>query len=189
VLSQPIRAGTENLGKRTVSRRRRPISKRQPAVSDIKKERRRNSGRPSSMSLSEEGSFVSCIGARAGNRSTFFKRSYRRKGEQIPDTHPSRLLVWQMNAPISALGCHGLTAFPRLEGPLRWVLAEVEVNNFPAHQMHSVKLVRGTPGEIAHMPAHAFQSNYASPPKGRAIGEFLEQIVFMVHRSPFPATL
>jgi len=46
-----------------------------------KKERRRKSGRPSSMSLSEEGSFVSCIVAQAGNRSTFFERRYRRKSE------------------------------------------------------------------------------------------------------------
>ena len=37
-----------------------------------KKERRRKSGRPSSMSLSEEGSSVSCIAVRAGNRSIFF---------------------------------------------------------------------------------------------------------------------
>ena len=34
------------------------------------------------------------------------------------------------------------------------------------------------------MPARAIQSNNASPPKGGAIGEFLEQIVFMVHWSP-----
>jgi hypothetical protein len=40
-----------------------------------KKERRRKSGRPSSMSLSEEGSFVFCIVAYTENRSTFFERS------------------------------------------------------------------------------------------------------------------
>jgi hypothetical protein len=37
-----------------------------------KKERRRKSGRPSSVSLSEEGSLVSCIACYARNRSTFF---------------------------------------------------------------------------------------------------------------------
>jgi hypothetical protein len=41
-------------------------------LEDEKKERRRKSGRPSSMSLSEEGSIVSCIVAQSGNRSTFF---------------------------------------------------------------------------------------------------------------------
>jgi hypothetical protein len=38
-----------------------------------KKERRRKSGRPSSMSLSEEGSIVSCIAAHWWNRSTIFR--------------------------------------------------------------------------------------------------------------------
>jgi len=47
-----------------------------------KKERRRKSGRPSSMSLSEEGSSVSCIAVGAGNRSTFFAGvCSRRKSE------------------------------------------------------------------------------------------------------------
>jgi hypothetical protein len=31
------------------------------------------------------------------------------------------------------------------------------------------------------MSARALESNNASPPQGGAIGEFLEQIVFMVH--------
>jgi hypothetical protein len=35
------------------------------------------------------------------------------------------------------------------------------------------------------MLARAAQSYYASPPKRGAIGEFLEQIVFIVHGSPF----
>jgi hypothetical protein len=44
-----------------------------------KKERRRISGRPSSMSLSEEGSFVFCIAVRTGNRSTFFEGGPQKK--------------------------------------------------------------------------------------------------------------
>jgi hypothetical protein len=55
--------------------------------------------------------------------------------------------------------------------------------------MHSIKLVWGAPGQVKHMQARAFESNYASPPKGGAIGEFLEQVVFMVHGIPFLATL
>jgi hypothetical protein len=35
------------------------------------------------------------------------------------------------------------------------------------------------------MLARAVQSNHASPPKGGTIGEFLEQIVFVAHGSPF----
>jgi hypothetical protein len=45
-----------------------------PAVSRAKKkERRRKSGRPSWISLSEEGSSVSCIAAQAEYRSNFFE--------------------------------------------------------------------------------------------------------------------
>src|SRR5260221_13527899 len=57
-------------------------------LKDKNKERRRKSGRPSSMSLSEEGSSVSCIVVRAGNRSTFFVvECCRRKSEQMKDAH------------------------------------------------------------------------------------------------------
>lgn len=48
-----------------------------------KKERRRKSGRPSSMSLSEEGSPVFCIDSHAGNRSNLFEgegSNNKRKG-------------------------------------------------------------------------------------------------------------
>lgn len=67
---------------------------------------------------------------------------------------------------------------------------DVERNDFTAPQMHGVKLVWGNSGQVAHVPVRAFKSNYTSSPKRRTIGELLEQIVFMVHRSPlFTATL
>jgi hypothetical protein len=65
---------------------------------------------------------------------------------------------------------------------------KVEGHNFPVHHIHGVKLVWGAPGQVKHVEARAFESNNASPPKGRAIRELLEQIVSMVHRSPFLAT-
>ncbi len=153
-------------GKWTVRRRRRPISMMVQAVSRTKKkERRRNSDRPSSMSLSEEGPSVSCIDAHTGNRSSFFEGSYGRKSERRTYAHSRQGFTRQMGAPILALGCRSPASSPRLGGCRKRALVEVEGNNFPAHQMHRVKLVWGTPGEVAHIPARAFKSNNASPPK------------------------
>jgi hypothetical protein len=78
---------------------------------------------------------------------------------------------------------------PQLRGPLECASLEVQGDNFPVHHVHSVELVLGAPGQINHVKTRAFESNYASPPKGRTIGELLEQIVFVVHGSPFLATL
>jgi hypothetical protein len=56
-------------------------------------------------------------------------------------------------------------------------------DDFPGYEVQSVKLVRGCPGEVAHMPPGAFEADHAGPPKGRAVGEFFEQIVFVFHCS------
>jgi hypothetical protein len=70
-----------------------------------------------------------------------------------------------MDAAILALGCGSRAASPVLTGDVECALLKVKANNSPGHQMHSVKLVWGALGEVAHMPARAFESNNASPPK------------------------
>jgi len=68
-------------------------------------------------------------------------------------------------------------------------LRKVERDDLSASHVQGVELVGGAPGEFAHMEARTFESDYASPPKRRPIGEFLKQVVFVIHRSPFLATL
>jgi hypothetical protein len=85
---------------------------------DKKKERRRKSGRPSSMSLSEEGPFVSCIVVHAGNRSIFFEGGCSRKREKREDAHSSQAFTREMEAPIQALCCCGATSSPQFGGCL-----------------------------------------------------------------------
>jgi len=96
----------------------------------------------------------------------------------------------QASPPIPTLGYRGRSpaASPHLGGQLESAFLKVEGDNFPVHHIHGVKLVWGAPGQVKHVEARAFESNNASPPKGRAIRELLEQVVSMVHRSPFLAT-
>jgi hypothetical protein len=79
--------------------------------------------------------------------------------------HPRAGLIGQAEPTISALRCRGPASSPQFWSRMERTLGEIEGNNFPAHQMHGVKLVGGAQGEVGHMPARAFQSNYASPPK------------------------
>jgi hypothetical protein len=74
-------------------------------------------------------------------------------------------LAGQADPIILALSCRGPASSPQFWSGIERTMGEIEGNNFPAHQMHGVKLVGGTQGEVGHMPARAFQSNYASPPK------------------------
>jgi hypothetical protein len=142
------------------------------------------------MSLSEEGSSVSCIAIRAGNRSTFFVGWMPQKKKRKNNTHEPMGFPRQASPPIPALGYRGRSpaASPHLGGQLESAFLKVEGDDFPVHHVHGVKLVWGPPGQVKHVEARAFESNNASPPKGRAIWELLEQIVSMVHRSPFLAT-
>jgi len=158
-------------------------------LKDEKKGEASQSGRLSSMSLSEEGPSVCCIDAHTGNSSIFFAGSHRRKSERTANTQNPQGLAQRMEAPSSALGCSGLAPSPQFGGRMEPASLEVKWNNFPAEHMHCVKLICGTPGEVGHLTAGTFKSNHTSSPKRRAIREFLEQIVFMVHRSPlFTAT-
>jgi hypothetical protein len=95
-----------------------PILMVRPVVMRTKKERRRISGRPPSMSLSEEGSFVSCIAAHTGNRSNFLGEAAKEKAKKGEDTHSSQELTREMQAPILALGCRSATSSPQLGGCL-----------------------------------------------------------------------
>jgi hypothetical protein len=165
---------------------RAPIFDEGPEEKANKKEGRRKSGHPSPVSLSEEGSLVCCIGVPAGNRSTFLKENCRRKSEERSGAHIPKGLLRGAVAPNLALS-YCSPASPRgFRIRRKNAIVEVQANNLSAHQMHGVKLVWGTPGKVAHVTARAFQSNYASSPKGRTIREFFEQVVFVVHGSPFP---
>jgi hypothetical protein len=108
---------------------------------------------------------VFCIGTHAGNRSNFFEGGGRIKSEERQVGHLNQPFRPEMEAPILALGYCSTASSPQLGGCLRSALVEFKRNNLPAHQMHRVKLVRGAPGKVAHMPARAFKSDHAIPPK------------------------
>jgi len=82
-----------------------------------KKERRRKSGHPSSMSLSEEGSSVSCIALRAGNRSTIFRGRWRIKSEDKRAVHGLSRLPAQMGV-LPPYAVAALSRLPTLCGAL-----------------------------------------------------------------------
>jgi hypothetical protein len=169
LLSQATPAGMENQAKASSGVTR--SSNIQMADCHLqaraKKERRRKSGRPSSMSLSEEGSIVSCIAAQRWNRSTIFVAAEAGINEIFMRARTSCRsgLTGRADTTDSALCCCGPASSPQFWSRMERTLGKIKGNNFPAYQMHGVKLVGGTQGEVGHMPARAFESNYASPPK------------------------
>jgi hypothetical protein len=69
----------------------------------------------------------------------------------------------QASPPIPALRYCGRSpaASRQLGGQFESAFLKVEGDNFPVHHIHGVELVRGTPGQIKHVEARAFESNNA----------------------------
>jgi hypothetical protein len=74
-------------------------------------------------------------------------------------------------------------AFSR-NGETQWVAFPVEANDFPSGYVNCIKLISRMPHQILQLEACVLESGNIAPPKGRAIGEFLEHIIFAIHRSP-----
>jgi len=85
---------------------------------------------------------------------------------------PARVLYVSIQA--RELGCRASTVFPRGRARVEGALRDVMVDNVPALHVHGVKLVRGAPGKVQHMKPRPSQSNNASPPKRRPVGESLK---------------
>ena len=117
------------------------------------------------MSLSEEDPLVSCIAILSRNGSIFSQDNAVEK-KRKNNSCTLQLVVLETNRRTNSdLGCGCPATSPGLTGDVESALLKVKANNFPAHQMHSVKLVWRLLGEVEHMPTRPFESNHASPPK------------------------
>jgi hypothetical protein len=142
------------------------------------------------MSLSEEGSSVSCIAGWAANRSNFcWQEVVEEKAKKKARGYPPQACSRTLSARVLRCACRGFAAPVQLGRAGLGRLSQVQGDYLPVDHIHGIELVTRSPCQIDHVYARASEANHARSPEGRAVGKLLKQVVFVIHRDTFPAFL